>query len=77
MISPKPQCLGYAMEFIIKKISMNRGAMTWFKMLGATLWNLLILNHFFVEFFEKPRLKTILEFGGILGVVGKPSPSLI
>jgi hypothetical protein len=33
------------------------------------------LNHFFIEFFEKPKLKTRLEFGGILGIVGKPSPS--
>jgi hypothetical protein len=47
MISPKPQCLGYAMEFIIKKFSMNRGAMTWFRMLGATVWNLLIIEPFF------------------------------
>jgi len=38
-------------------------------MFGVTIWNLLI-----IEFFEKPRLKTILEFGGILGIVGKPSP---
>jgi hypothetical protein len=35
------------------------------------------LNHFFIEVFEKPRLKTILEFGGILGIVGKLSASLI
>jgi len=28
-----------------------------------------------MKFFEKSRLKTILEFGGILGIVGKPSPS--
>jgi hypothetical protein len=36
-----------------------------------------VLNHFFIDFFEKPRLKTILEFGGVLGIVGKPSPNLI
>jgi hypothetical protein len=36
-----------------------------------------LLNHFFIEFFEKPKLKTKLEFGGIIGIVGKPSPSLI
>jgi hypothetical protein len=42
------------------------------------MWNLLIiLNHFFIEKFEKSRLKIILEFGGILGIVGKSSPSLI
>jgi hypothetical protein len=60
------------MELIINKFSMNKGAMTWFISFGATVWNLLI-----IEFFEKPRLKTILEFGGIFGIVGKPSPSLI
>jgi hypothetical protein len=36
-----------------------------------------LLNHFFIDFFEKPRLKTILELGGVLGIIGKPSPSLI
>jgi hypothetical protein len=36
-----------------------------------------MLNHFFIEKFEKSRLKIILEFGGILGIFGKPSPSLI
>jgi hypothetical protein len=36
-----------------------------------------LLNHFFIEFFEKPRLKTTLELGGVLGIVGKPSPSSI
>ncbi len=51
--------------------------MTWFRMFGATMWNLLIIEPFFIENFEKPRLKTILEFGGVLGIVGKPSPSLI
>jgi hypothetical protein len=65
------------MELIIKKFSMNRGAMTWFRMFGSIVWNLLLLNHFFIELFEKPRLKTILQFGGVFGIVGKPSPSLI
>jgi hypothetical protein len=58
------------MELIINKISINRGVPIWFRMFGATVWNPLI-------FFEKPILKTILEFGGILGIVGKPSPNLI
>jgi hypothetical protein len=26
---------------------------------------------------RKPRLKKLLEYGGILGIIGKPSPSLI
>jgi hypothetical protein len=65
------------MEFVIKKFSVNSGAMTWFKMFGAIVWNLLLLNNFFLNFLKKPRLKTILEFWGIIGIVGKPSPSLI
>jgi hypothetical protein len=36
-----------------------------------------LLNHFFIEFFEKLRMKTILELGGVLGIIGKPSPSSI
>jgi hypothetical protein len=47
---------------------MNRGAMAWFRMFGATIWNLLIIKPYFIEFFEKPRLKSILEIGGILGI---------
>jgi hypothetical protein len=64
------------MELVIKKFSMNRGA-TWFRMFGTKVWNLLIIEHFFIEFLEKPRLKTILELGDVLGIIGKPSPSSI
>jgi hypothetical protein len=39
------------MEFIIEKFSMNRGARTWFKMLGAIVWNLLIIEPFFHRIF--------------------------
>jgi hypothetical protein len=35
------------------------------------------LNHFFIEIFEKPKLKILLELGGVLGIVGKPSPNSI
>jgi hypothetical protein len=52
------------MELMINKFSMSRGASTWFRMFGAIVWNLLIIEPFFIEFFEKPILKTILEFGG-------------
>jgi hypothetical protein len=76
MIFPKTQWLGYAMEFIIKKFSMNSGATIWFIMFRVIVWNLL-LNHFFIEFFEKPIFQTILEFWDVLHIVGKPSPSLI
>jgi hypothetical protein len=47
MISlPNHGVLGYAMEHVIKKFSMNRGAMTWFRMFGAIVWNLLIIEPF-------------------------------
>jgi hypothetical protein len=64
------------MEFVIKKFSMNRGATTWFRMFGAIVWNLLIIEPF-IDFFAKPRLKTTFELWGILGIIGKPSPSSI
>jgi hypothetical protein len=35
-----------------------------------------LLNHFFIEFSEKARLKIVLEFGSVFVIVGKPSPSL-
>ncbi len=65
------------MELVIKKFSMNRGATTWFRVFGARMWNLLTIEPFFFEFFEKPRLKIMLKIGGVLGIVGKPSPSSI
>ncbi len=51
---------------------MNRGATTWFRMFRITVWNLLIIEPFFHRFFEKSKLKTILELGGVLGIVGNP-----
>jgi hypothetical protein len=50
MISPKPPILCYVMELIIKKFSMNRGAVIRFRMIEVMVWNLLIINHFFIEF---------------------------
>jgi hypothetical protein len=35
------------MELVIKKFSMNRVAMTWFRMFGAIVWNPLIIEPFF------------------------------
>jgi hypothetical protein len=35
------------MELVIKKFSMNKGATTWFRMFGGTMWNLLIIEPFF------------------------------
>jgi len=57
---PNHSVLDYAMELIIKNFSMNKGATTWFRMFGI-YW---LLNHFFIEFFEKPRLKTYIGIWG-------------
>ncbi len=46
---------------------MNKGALIWFRMFGAIVW--ILLNHFFIDLFDKPKLKTILEFGGGFGIV--------
>jgi hypothetical protein len=39
--------LGYVMELIIKNFSMNRGVMTWFRVFGVIMRNLLIIEPFF------------------------------
>jgi hypothetical protein len=41
--------LGYDMEFIIRKFSMSRGALNWFKMFGAIAGSYSLLSHFFIE----------------------------
>jgi hypothetical protein len=40
MVFPKHDGLSCAMELIIKKFSMNRGAPTWSRMFGDMMWNL-------------------------------------
>jgi hypothetical protein len=35
------------MEFIFEKFSMSRGALTWFRMFEATVWNFLVIKPFF------------------------------
>jgi hypothetical protein len=74
---PNHNVLGYIMGLIIKMISMNKGALTWFKMFGVMVWTLSIIEPFFHWIKKKPRLKTLLEYGGIFDIIGKPSPSLI
>jgi hypothetical protein len=41
------------MELIIRKFSMSRGALTWFKMFGVTILNVLIIETFFHSIFIK------------------------
>jgi hypothetical protein len=74
---PNHGVLAYGMECIIKKFSMNRGDWLGLECLELQCGIYLLLNQLFIEFFEKPRLKTILEFESIIDIVGKPLPSLI
>ncbi len=63
MIFPNHGVLGYVMELIIKKFSMNRGATTWFRMFGVTMWNLLIIP-FFHWFFWKTKIENYIGIWG-------------
>jgi hypothetical protein len=56
--------LGYVMEFIIKKFSMNRGALTWFKMSETTMWNLWIIEPFFHWIFWKTNIENYIGIWG-------------
>jgi hypothetical protein len=55
--------LGYVMELVIKKFSMNRGATTWCRMFGATMWNLLIIEPFFHWIFWKTKIENYMNLG--------------
>jgi len=56
--------LGYAMELIIKKFKMNKGASTWCRMFGATVWNLLIIEPFFHWIFWKTKIENYIRIWG-------------
>jgi hypothetical protein len=61
---PSHNILGYVMEHIIKKFSMNRGAPTWFRMLRAIVWNLLIIEPFFHWSFWKTKIENYIRIWG-------------
>jgi hypothetical protein len=44
---PNHNVLSYVMGFIIKKFSMNKGALTWFKFFGVMVRNLSIIETIF------------------------------
>ncbi len=46
-------------------------------LLPCTVWKLLIIQPFSKRKLNKIELKTVLEFRGVLGVVGKPLASEI
>ncbi len=65
--------------YLQKALSMsNKGAPTWFETVRSykcgSYWS---LNHFLNENFKNLKLKTVLEFEGILSVVGKTSTTHI
>jgi hypothetical protein len=61
---PNHGVLGYVMELIIKKFSMNRGATTWFRMFRATMWYLLIIEAFFHLIFWKTKIENYIGIWG-------------
>jgi hypothetical protein len=48
-----------------------------FRMFGATIWNLLIIESFFHWIFWKPKIEYYIGTWEVLGIVRKLSPSLI
>jgi hypothetical protein len=56
-----------------KKFSMNRGAMTWFRMFGAIVWNQLIIEPFFPMIFLKNQgWKLYWNLGALLVLLESP-----
>jgi hypothetical protein len=60
------------MELVIKKNSVNRGATIWFKMFGAIVWNLLIINHFLLNFLKNQDWKLYWNLGAFLELLESP-----
>jgi hypothetical protein len=69
MIYPKPWCLRLCYG--------TYHATTWFRMFGVTMWTLLIIKPFFHWIFWKTKIENCIGIWGVLGIVRKPSPSLI
>ncbi len=61
---PNHVILSCFMELIIKKNSMNRGAPTWFRMFGAIVWNLLIIEPFFHWIYWKTKIENYIKIWG-------------
>ncbi len=70
---PKTTAL-HATLFIFLKISqwirVHQLGLKWFK---AMVWKILIIKPFFQWKVNKIEIEIVLEFEGVLGVVGKPS----
>ncbi len=77
MIFPKPRCLGLCYGTYHQKVLNEWGALIWFRMFGTTMWNLLIIEPFFHWIFWKTKIKNYIVIQGTLGIVKKPSQSLI
>jgi len=56
-----------------KALLMSRVASTWFE----TVWSYWLLNRLLNKNWIKLKLKTVLQFRGMLDVIGKPSVSQI
>jgi hypothetical protein len=69
MISPKPRCFRLCYGTCHQKFSMNRGATTWFRMFGTTMWNLLIIEPFFHWIFWKTKIENYIGTWGVFLVL--------
>jgi hypothetical protein len=76
-ISQPTMSWGMLWNLSLKTISMNRGTLTWFRMFGTIVWNLLIIEPFVHWFFWKTKIENYVGIWGFFGIIGKPSPSLI
>jgi hypothetical protein len=64
VIFPKPRCLGLWYGTYHQKVFNKWGALIWFIMFGATMWNLLIIEPFFHWIFWKAKIENYIGIWG-------------
>jgi hypothetical protein len=75
--SPKPWCFISGSRHVWKALDEQGVHTLGLRLFGATVWKLLIIEPFSQWKLNKIKTETVLKFGGILGVVGKPLASQI
>ncbi len=64
MISPKPRCFGLCYGTYHQKVLNEWGALTWFRIFGVTMWNLLIIEPFFHWISWKTKIQNYIGIWG-------------
>jgi hypothetical protein len=73
MISPKPWCLRLCYGTCHQKfLNEYKGATTWFRMFGVTVWNLLIIEPLFHWIFWKSKIENYIGTWGLLVLLESP-----